>query len=355
MTELVPRDDIPDDEDALFNYVADLVEQGWRVAASQANAALTMTYWLIGRAISVNLLRQQRADYGKQIVATLSRQLSSRFGRGFELASLRRMLQFAQEFPDHHIVATLSRQLSWSHLKELIPLRSEEARSFYIEQTSLKQLAVRDLRRAIARKAWERREIANSQIPEGSAVPRDTFTDPVILDMLGLHDSYLEKDLEAAILNDMRAFLMEVGHGFTFVDSQKRMTVGATEYRLDLLFFSRPLRRLVAVELKLGAFRPAHVGQMEAYLKWLDTFERQPGEEAPIGLILCSEADREVVEFLELHKDGIAVLEYWTNLPPKAELESKLHQIVRDAHERLTRRGIPALPSDETDEDDSEG
>lgn len=351
MTDLVPRDDIPDDEDGLFHYVADLIEQGRHVASSQANAALTVTYWLIGRAISMNMLRQERAGYGKQIVATLSRQLTTRFGRGFELASLRRMVQFAQEFPDYEIVATVSRQLSWSHLKELLPLTSDEARAFYIEQTTLKRLGVRDLRQAIARKAWERREIANSQIPVGSAVPRDTFTDPVFLDMLGLHDTYLEKDLEAAILNDLRTFLMEVGHGFTFVASQKRMAVGTKEYRLDLLFFSRPLRRLVAVELKLGAFRPAFKGQMEAYLKWLDTYERQPGEEAPIGLILCSEADREEVEFLELHKDGIAVMEYWTTLPPRAELESKLRQIVRDAQERLTRRGIAATLSDSIQDD----
>ncbi len=351
MADLIPTDDVPDDEEALFAYVAGLVERGRQVASARANETLTMTYWLIGRAISVNLLRQQRADYGKQIVATLSRQLTTRFGRGFELASLRRMIQFAEEFPDFDTVATLSRQLSWSHLKELLPLRSDEARRFYIEQTARKRLGVRELRRAIARKAWERREIANSQIPEGSAVPRDTFTDPLFLDMLGLHDSYLERDLEAAILNDMRAFLMEVGPGFTFVASQKRMTVGAKEYRLDLLFFSRPLRRLVAVELKLGAFQPAHVGQMEAYLKWLDVYEREPGEEAPVGLILCSEADREEVEFLELHKDGIAVVEYWTTLPPKAALESKLRQIVRDAQERLTRRGIPEeLGSGNTDD-----
>ena len=340
MTDLVPTDDVPDDVDALFVYVAGLVERGRRVASARANAALTMTYWLIGHAISVNLLRQERADYGKEIVATLSRQLTARFGRGFELASLRRMVQFAEEFPDFDIVATVSRQLSWSHLKELLPLRSDEARRFYIEQTTVKHLAVRELRQAIARKAWERREIANSQIPEGSAVPRDTFADPVLLDMLGLHDSYLEKDLEAAILSDMRAFLMEVGPGFTFVASQKRMAVGAKEYRLDLLFFSRPLRRLVAVELKLGAFQPAHVGQMEAYLKWLNAHEREPGEDAPVGLILCSEADREEVEFLELHKDGIAVVEYWTTLPPKVELESKLREIVRDAQERLARRGV---------------
>ena len=145
MTDLVPRDDIPDDEDGLFHYVADLIEQGRHVASSQANAALTVTYWLIGRAISMNMLRQERADYGKQIVATLSRQLTTRFGRGFELASLRRMVQFAQEFPDYEIVATVSRQLSWSHLKELLPLTSDEARAFYIEQTTLKRLGVREV------------------------------------------------------------------------------------------------------------------------------------------------------------------------------------------------------------------
>lgn len=353
MTELIPSDDIPDGEDALFAYIADLVEQGRRVAAAQTNAALTLTYWLIGRAISTNVVRKQRADYGKQIYATLSRRLTPRFGRGFEPTSLRRMVQFTQEFPDFEIVATVSRQLSWSHLRELLPVQSDEARRFYIEQATSKHLGVRDLRQAIARKAWERREIANSQIPEGSAVPRDTFTDPLILDMLGLHDSYLEKDLEAAILNDMRAFLMEVGDGFTFVASQKRMPIGTKEYWLDLLFFSRPLRRLVAVELKLGSFRPAFVGQMEAYLKWLDKFERQPGEDTPVGLVLCSEADREEVEFLELHKDGIAVVEYWTTLPPRDELETKLRQIVRDAQERLTRRAITASPSDDSEDIDA--
>ena len=197
MTELVPRDDFPDDEDALFAYVADLPEQGLRVAAAQANAALTMTYWLVGRAISMNLLRKQRADYGKQIYATLSRKLTAMFGRGFEVGSLRRMVQFA------------------------------EARCF----------------------------------PAGTC---------------GADGSLLE------VARCLRA----------------RARGGGT-HRVDL----------------------------------------------------CSEADREEVEFLELHKDGIAVVEYWTTLPPKAALESKLRQIVRDAQERLARRGIAEeLESDSTDD-----
>ena len=133
--------------------------------------------------------------------------------------------------------------------------------------------------------------------------------------------------------------------GFAFVASQKRMTIDGDDFYLDLLFFSRPLRRLVAVELKIGKFDADYKGQMKLYLKWLDRYDRQGGEEAPIGLILCTEVSREQVELLEMHKDGIVVAEYWTVLPPKAELEAKLAEIVRDAHERLARRGLPTGPA----------
>jgi hypothetical protein len=157
----------------------------------------------------------------------------------------------------------------------------------------------------------------------------------------------LEKDLEAAILRDVQAFLLEVGQGFAFVASQKRMSIGGDDFYLDLLFFSRPLRRLMAVELKIGRFKPSYKGQMDLYLKWLDRYERQAGEEAPLGLILCTEVSREQVELLEMHKDGIAVAEYWTVLPPKDELAAKLSAIVRDAQERLARRGISAAIEDD--------
>jgi predicted nuclease of restriction endonuclease-like (RecB) superfamily len=349
MTDMEPRDDVPDDEVGLLAYLSQLIEQSRRVASIQANATLTMRNWLVGRAINMNVLRNARAGYGKRIVASVGQHLTSRFGPGFDVPNVTRMMKLAERYPDREIVVTLSQQLSWSHILSLLPIDSEQARAFYVNETVAKRLGVRDLRQAIARKAYERREIANTQIPEGSAVPRDTFTDPMILDLLGLHDGYLERDLESAILHDMKAFLMEVGQGFAFVASQKRMPVSDSKsYVLDLLFYSRPLRRLVAVELKLGEFRAAYKGQMEAYLKWLDRFERHDGEEAPIGLILCSSADREEIEFLELHKDGIVVAEYWTALPPKSELEAKLREIVRDSQERLARRGISAGTSDET-------
>lgn len=347
MSELVPGDDIPQDEDALLPYLVDLVERGQRVAATQVNATLTMTYWLVGRAISINTLRDGRAEYGKKILGTLSQELGARFGAGFDQTNLSRMVQFARQFPDHAEVTELVTRVSWSHVYTLLAVKSDDARDFYAAEAATKRLSVRELKQAISRKAYERREIANSQIPVGSAVPRDTFRDPLILDALGLHDTYLEKDLEAAILRDVQAFLLEVGHGFAFVTSQKRMAIDGDDFYLDLLFFSRPLRRLVAVELKIGKFDARFEGQMKLYLKWLDRYERQPGEEAPVGLILCTEVSREQVELLEMHKDGIVVAEYWTALPPKAELEAKLAEIVRDAHERLARRGLPSTQDDD--------
>lgn len=342
MSELVPGDDIPEDEQALLGYLVHIVEEGRRVAAVQVNATLTVTYWLVGRAISVNILRDGRAEYGRAILASVGQELGERFGPGFDPSNLSRMVMFARLFPDYGKVTALARQLSWTHVKALLAIKSDQARAFYTEEAVAKHLSVRELRAAISRKAYERREIANSQIPEGSAVPRDTFRDPLILDTLGLRDTYLEKDLEAAILRDLQAFLLEVGRGFAFVASQKRMVIDGDDFYLDLLFFSRPLRRLVAVELKIGKFDARFEGQMKLYLKWLDRHERQKDEDAPIGLILCTEASREQVELLEMHKDGIVVAEYWTALPPKHELEQRLQAMLRDARERLARRELPS-------------
>jgi predicted nuclease of restriction endonuclease-like (RecB) superfamily len=326
----------------LVERVSSLVLEAREAIASYANATLTMTYWQVGALIDAEVLGGERADYGSQILVSLAHELTDRFGRGFDRPNLSRMVTFARQFPDPEIVASLAHKLSWTHFVALLPLKSDEARTFYADQVVAGHLSVRELKRAIQRKAFERREIANSQIEQGSMVPADTFNDPYLLDFLGLHDGYAEADLEAAILRDLEAFLLEVGPGFSFVERQKRMIIDGDDFHLDLLFFSRPLRRLVAVELKIGKFAARHEGQMKLYLKWLNRYERHEGEETPIGLILCTEASREQVELLEMHKDGIVVAEYWTALPPKAELEQRLQAILRDARERLARRALPS-------------
>jgi len=160
------------------------------------------------------------------------------------------------------------------------------------------------------------------------------FKDPYLLDFLGLKQAYNEHDLEAAILREMEAFILELGAGFTFVERQKRMIIDGEDFHLDLLFYHRKLRRLIAIELKLGKFKAAYKGQMELYLRWLDKHDRAPQEESPLGIILCSEKGRETVELLELNSAGIHVAEYLTDLPPKELLVAKLDQTVREAREK---------------------
>lgn len=322
-------------ENDLFGKIAGLIEQSKKQIASQANSTLTLLYWNIGKLINENILGNKRADYGKQILSTLSIKLESEYGRGFEEKNIRRMMQFAEQFSDFEIVVTLSRQLSWSHFLALLPLKSIEAKQYYAHLSTAELWSVRELRNQINRKAFERKEIANIQLINHSSVFQNTFKDPYLLDFLNLKNTYLEQDLEQAILRELEAFILELGKGFAFVERQKRMIIDGDDFYLDLLFYNRKLKRLIAIELKLGKFEAAHKGQMELYLKWLNKYEKAEGENEPIGLILCAESNKEQVELLELHKDQIMVAEYWTDLPPKAELEAKVHQLLIEVQERI--------------------
>jgi predicted nuclease of restriction endonuclease-like (RecB) superfamily len=326
------------DSNKLFVQVAKIIEKRKHKAMINANCEVVVMHWEIGHYINSFVLGLKRAEYGKQIIATLSQQLTKKYGNSFEETNLRRMMRFAENFTDYKIVATLSPQLSWSHFIELLPLKSDEARLYYAQDASMRRLGIRELRRQISRKAFERREIANTNLTETSLVPFNMFKDPYLLDTLGLKDNYLEGDLEQAILIELEKFILEFGHGFTFVERQKRMTMDGDDFTLDLLFYHRILKRLVAVELKVGKFKPVYMGQMRFYLKWLNRYEKQADENVPIGIILCTEASREQIELMELDKEGIAVAEYWTNLPPKAEFERKISEILIEAKERLERK-----------------
>jgi predicted nuclease of restriction endonuclease-like (RecB) superfamily len=326
------------DESSIFTHVSKIIEKRKNRAGMYANREVTLMYWEIGRYIGSVLLGGERAEYGRKILATLSQNLTRKYGSGFELRSLRRMVQFAGLFPDLKIVSTLSTHLSWSHFIEILPLETEKARLYYANDAITRNLGIRELRYQISRKSYERREIANAQIKETSKVPFNVFKDPYLLDTLGLKENYLESDLEKAILTELEAFILEFGRGFTFVERQKRMTMDGDDYTLDLLFYHRDLKRLVAIELKIGKFIPQYEGQMRFYLKWLNKYERRDYENEPIGIILCTKASRNQIELMELDKSGIAVAEYWTNLPPKAEFERKINEILIEARERLERR-----------------
>ena len=314
---------VDDNGKKLFVQISKLIEQSRRVMYAQVSGTTISLFWEIGKHINIDILENKRADYGKQIVVTLSRQSSEKYGRSFAVRNLRRMMQFAEQFPDFEIVSKASTQLSWSHFIEILPLKSHEAKLFYLNESAHSFTGVMQLREMINRKAYERKEFADTQITETSPIPLGTFKDPYLFDVLGIKDEYLEADLEEAILRELEKFILEFGKGFTFVERQKRMIIDGEDFKLDLLFYNRRLKRLVAVELKQGHFKAEYNGKMKLYLGWLDKYEREEGENAPIGLILCSETRREQMEFLKLDHDGILVAEYWTALPPKAEFEQK--------------------------------
>jgi predicted nuclease of restriction endonuclease-like (RecB) superfamily len=343
-------------ETALLDDLRSLILSARQRISVVANSTTTLLFWHLGQRLLKENLQNQRAAYGKQILATVSRGLVSEFGQTFSLRALYRAIQFSELFPDPEIVSTLSTQLSWSHFMELLPIKEPLARDFYAEMCRIEHWDVRTLRQKVGSMLYQRTALAKrpqsiiaaeiSQLRDGKLTPDIVFRDPYFLDLLGLQGAFSERDLESAILREIEGVLLELGAGFTFVARQKRMSVGRDDFHLDLLFFHRHLRRLVAVELKLEAFQPAHIGQMELYLRWLDKHERAPGEESPIGLILCASADAEQVELLQLDAKSIRVSEYLTELPPLKILRARLHQAIEHARELTVRRNSSgeALP-----------
>jgi predicted nuclease of restriction endonuclease-like (RecB) superfamily len=322
-----------------------LIDASRQSAAIAVNMAQTMLYWRVGQRILEDVLGHRRAGYGQEIVATLSRQLVQEYGRGFEEKNLRRMLQFAEVFPDEPIVATLWRHLSWSHFRELLPLKRPFQREFYAEMCRIEGWSVRTLHERIDSMLYERTalsrkpdDLIRTELAElrrqGDVQPPMLLKDPYVLDFLGLDDRYVEKDLEDAILRELESFLLELGAGFSFIARQKRIQLDGDDFYIDLLFFNRLLKRLVVVELKLGRFKPAYKGQMELYLRWLDKHERAPGEHTPLGIVLCTDRSDQQVELLELHKSGIHVAEYLTVLPSPEVLRQKLQASLEAAQAR---------------------
>ena len=325
---------------SLFEKIKNLIEQTKQNVAISVNSSLTMMYWEIGNKINQDILKNQRAEYGKEIVVTLSRQLQDNFGKGFDEKNLRRMMQFANAIEKQKVV-TLSRQLSWSHFLALLPLQESLKIEFYAQMSIVQNWGVRTLRERIDSMLYER--TALSKQPEElikyelDNIKQEEFSknmilkDPYLLDFLEINDRYLEKDLEDAILRSIEQFIFELGVGFSFIERQKRIIIDGEDFKIDLLFYNRKLKRLIAIDLKIGRFKAEYKGQMELYLKWLSKYEKEEGENEPLGIILCADKKEEQIELLELEKSGIHVAQYLTILPHKDVLEAKLHQAIESA------------------------
>ena len=337
--ELIPQ--------TLMQDLRQIIEQARGHVASTANYELTMMYWHIGKRINQEMLGNQRAEYGKQIVSQVATQLQAEYGKkGFETRNIRRMMQFASLFPQEQIVSQFATQLTWSHFIEVLPVKDKLQREFYITMATYERWGRDRLRKEIDGMLFERTAISGKPdeiIKKELAVLRDdnvispdiVFKSPYFLEFTGLKGMYSEKSLEDSLVAHLEQFIIELGNGFSFVARQKRMIIDGEDFYLDLLFYHRRLHRLIAIDLKLGRFKAQYKGQMELYLRWLEANEMEPGEDTPLGLLLCTEGSEEQIELLQLDKVGIKVAQYLTELPPREVLVRQIQKSLEAAKARF--------------------
>lgn len=330
---------------SLFSEVKELILSAKNRAVVAVNAELTLLYWQVGKRIATEILAGERAEYGRQIIDSLAEKLTNDFGKGWGAKQLRHCVRFAEVFPEESIVYALRRQLSWTHLRMIIYVDNQLKRDFYLQMATQECWSTRVLAERIDSQLFERTAISRKPEKtiqtelaklekEGYFSENMVLKDPYLLNFLDLNDSFMEKDLEDAIIKDLQNFLLELGCGFTFIARQFHITVDDDDYYIDLLFYNRKLKRLVALDLKIGRFKAEYKGQMELYLRWLAKHEQEENELPPIGIILCAGRKQEQVELLEMGKSGIHVAEYLTVLPPKEVLERRLHQAIENARKQ---------------------
>ncbi len=333
----------------LFSEVCQIIDDTRSRIATTVNAEVCLLNWNIGKRIKEDVLYNKRAEYGKTIVKNLSLLLNRRYGKGWSDRKLLHCIRSAYTFTEDEIVYAVRTQLTWTHLRSLMFIEEELKRKFYMEMTRIEKWDTRTLEKKIDSMLYERtalsrkpEELIRQELTEmqstNSLTPDVVFRSSYFLDTLGLADTYSEKELEDAILVNLQSFIKEIGNDFAFLDRQKRITIDAVDYKIDLLFFHRSLKRLVAIDLKLGKFKPKHEGQMLLYLRYLNKNERKEGEETPIGLILCSEGNTEHIEYLMLEEGNIKVAQYYTQLPDKKLLSEKLNKAIAIARENQIRK-----------------
>jgi len=330
----------------LFDKISYLIEQARKKVATTINQEMVLLYWNIGKTIKEEVIKSDRAEYGKQIIHSLSGELTQRYGKGYSEQNLWYMVQLYETYPILHALRGEFEGISWTHIRTLLPVKDGLKREFYATLCQKEQWSTRILQERINSMLYER--TALSKLPEKTIemqlkelkekdkmTPELVFRDPYVLDFLELSDTYSEKDLERAILNALEKFILELGKDFYFVARQKRITVDNEDYYMDLVFYHRKLRCFIVIDLKLGKFKADYKGQMELYLKYLEKYEMLEDENPPVGLILCAEKGKEQIELLFLPKDRIKVAEYLTKLPPKELFAEKLHKAIQTAQLKL--------------------
>lgn len=320
-----------------FGDLLQLIQQARQRVFSHVNTALIELYWNVGKTISHKV---ETAAWGKGIVREFAQFIANVDPeiKGFGDKNLWRMKQFYESYRGDEKLATLWRELSWSHNRLIMTLKSSQEREYYLTLTMQERLSVRELERQIDSAHFERSLVAAKLSPllrELHPAIGNTFKDSYVLEFLGLPPIHSENDLKKALIGQMKKFILELGRDFIFVGEEFRLQVGAQDFFIDLLFYHRGLSALVAFELKIGKFMPEHLGQLNFYLEALDRDVKKPHENPSIGLLLCRDKDEEVVEYaLSRHLSPTLIAQYQLQLPDKKLLQAKLHELFTEATER---------------------
>lgn len=377
MSELIPGSagEAPDYSNIHGDIVA-LLEAARRAAARSVNALMTASYWEIGRRIvEFEQGGQERADYGQALLKRLSIDLSARFGRGFGVVNLQQMRNFYRCWPPERIYQTASDKsptvepsetasrnfidlpalaqafpLPWSAYVRLLSVKSEGARAFYETEALRCGWSVRQLDRQVNSQFYERIALSRNKAamlqkaeaaePGDAITPEQALKDPFVLEFLNLKDEYSESDLEEALIQHLADFLLELGDDFAFIGRQRRLRLDDTWFRVDLLFFHRQLKCLLVIDLKIGKFSHADAGQMHLYLNYAREHWTKPGENPPVGLILCtSKGSNEAHYALQGLSNKVMAAEYQTVLPDAKLLEAELDKTRRELEGRRVGRG----------------
>jgi len=364
----------PDGYDDVLGSIVTLLETTRRATARAVNAAMTATYWELGRRlVEYEQGGESRAAYGAAVLEGLAEDLSTRFGRGFSVRNLRSMRQFYVFWPDgggaigtidlsggYEIRQTLSAEsgkprlfaLPWSHYVALMAVKDPNARSFYERESLAGGWSIRQLKRQIGSQFFERAALSKDKAkmlkkgevakPGDLVTPEEELKDPLVLEFLDLKDEYSESDLEEALIHHLEEFLLELGGDFTFVGRQKRLRVGERWFRVDLVLYHRRLRCLVIIDLKLDDFSHADVGQMNVYLNYAAKHWTHDDENPPVGLILCATKDQALAEYaLAGLEQKMLTAEYRTKLPTAEVLAEELRRERERFEAEHERRALP--------------
>ena len=327
-----------------FNQISDLIIQARTRTEVAVNSELVTLYWHVGKVIKTQILEGSKPEYGKRVISELSEALTKEYGRGYGKSNLFNMSKFYETFPDEQIFHALRGKLTWTHLKRLTYIEDSLRRQFYLDLAVNERWSSRTLNERIDGMLYERTLISNkpeetiksdlTRLAKQKIMSKDlALRDPYVLDFLGLKDNFSENDLEQAIISELERFLLEFGLDFAFIGRQVRITINDTDFYIDLLFYHRKMKRLVAIELKLGKFKPEYKGQVEIYLNWLTKNDMNEGDNPPIGIILCAEKDEEVIELLNLGESDIHVAQFLLKA-----FEDKLPKAVSNAKALLQQR-----------------